>query len=215
MATNHADQATGGTDDRTEPLLPATSRRDAASSDLDRFVANCSAWLWKQAYYVVFLTLFWTACAVGAYLEAVDDFTWQSWFTIGLVCGALVLMANNCPPELVMLGITLILRLFDIITDEEAWYGFRSEGILAIGVLFVCSAKSSLAVMLLLTLTRVHRAVVAKSLEEAGTIESVVGIFLTQTNDVAFATFKVLTSCNTSDQPRFAFCFFASAFCSC
>lgn len=69
--------------------------------------------------------------------------------------------------------------------------------------------------MLLLTLTRVHRAVVAKSLEEAGTIESVVGIFLTQTNDVAFATFKVLTSCNTSDQPRFAFCFFASAFCSC
>ncbi len=79
---------------------------------------------------------------MAAVQNAVSDLTWQSWFTIALVFGGLVCMVNDSPPDVVLLAINLTLRVFNIITEEQAWSGFRSEGLLAIGVLFGPSPPS-------------------------------------------------------------------------
>ncbi|EKX42783.1 hypothetical protein GUITHDRAFT_111152 [Guillardia theta CCMP2712] len=123
-------------------------------------------------------------CAAANFFDAVPEFNWQSWLTICVTIGALLLMANNCPPELVMLAVTIILRLFNVINDDQAWSGFHSQGILAIGVLLV----------------------VVKCLEEAGTIEMVVGNFLGRTSNPTIAICRlccpvVMTSAFINNTP--------------
>jgi len=123
-------------------------------------------------------------CIAANFFDLVPEFNWQSWLTICMTIGALVLMANNCPPELVMLAVTIILRLFNVINDEQAWSGFHSQGILAIGVLLV----------------------VVKCLEEAGTIEMVVGNFLGRTSSPTVAICRlcfpvVMTSAFINNTP--------------
>ena len=66
-----------------------------------------------------------------------DSFTWQSWVTIALTLEALLLMAHDLPPDIISLAVMMMLRLLGIITEEKAWRGFASNGVLAIGVLFV------------------------------------------------------------------------------
>jgi len=50
---------------------------------------------------------------------------------------ALIVMANDAPPDLVMLGFTIVLIFSKIVTDKDAWSGFCSTSILAIASLLV------------------------------------------------------------------------------
>ena len=61
----------------------------------------------------------------------------ESYWALALTLVALLLMANNQPADLVMLGFTVLLSVSDVISDEEAWQGFSEPSVLAIGVLFV------------------------------------------------------------------------------
>ena len=61
----------------------------------------------------------------------------DGWVTVWLALTALLLMANEAPPHLVMLSTTTLLLLLRIIDDAEAWKGFSSSSILTIGVMFV------------------------------------------------------------------------------
>ena len=63
--------------------------------------------------------------------------TSRSYWTLALLLGALLLMANEAAPDLVMLGFTVLLQLSGVISDEEAWAGFCSTSVLSIGALFV------------------------------------------------------------------------------
>ncbi|KAL1519340.1 hypothetical protein AB1Y20_022866 [Prymnesium parvum] len=72
-----------------------------------------------------------------------------SYFTMAVTVVALLLMCNDAPPDLVLVGTTTLLLLTHVITDEEALKGFCSPSVLAIGALFP----------------------VARSLEEAQTVD--------------------------------------------
>jgi len=61
----------------------------------------------------------------------------DAWLTLWVTLVSLLLMANDCAPDLVLLGTTTFLLLCKIIGQEEAWEGFSSDSILAIGALFV------------------------------------------------------------------------------
>ena len=142
-------------DNDTSPLL----RQRVLLARTRRKQTVPGAWLRRHWIALTIAGLIPFACLISFYSSAVDAFTWQSWATIALTLEALVLMAHNFPPDLVMLGLTVLLRVLGIITEEEAWRGFASQGILAIGVLFV----------------------VAKCLEEAGSIQVLAGFFLGDT----------------------------------
>lgn len=90
------------------------------------------------------------ACTIS---ESYSGLNWKSYVTIELMLISLVFMLNNQPPDLVMLFVTTILMLFKIISVSEAIEGMSSSSVLAIGVLFV----------------------VAKGLEEVGTVELLLG----------------------------------------
>jgi len=72
-----------------------------------------------------------------------------SYFTLAVTVVALLLMCNDAPPDLVLVGTTTLLLLTHVISDEEALRGFCSPSVLAIGALFP----------------------VARSLEEAQTVD--------------------------------------------
>ena len=61
----------------------------------------------------------------------------ESYVTIALMLSALLLMANEVAPDLVMLGTSVLLVHGDIISQREAWAGFGSPSVLSIGALFV------------------------------------------------------------------------------
>ena len=61
----------------------------------------------------------------------------KSYLTIMLTCFALVGMCNDMPPDLILLGVTVLLLMFNIISQKDAWAGFSSPSILAIAALFV------------------------------------------------------------------------------
>ena len=46
-------------------------------------------------------------------------------------------MCNDQPPDLILLGVTTLLLLFEVIEQDQAWEGFSSPSILAVGALFV------------------------------------------------------------------------------
>ena len=77
--------------------------------------------------------------------------TGESFWVMALYLYALILMANDCAPDLVMLGMTIILIFSKVITDKDAWSGFCSTSILAIASLLI----------------------LAKALEETRAVESV------------------------------------------
>lgn len=66
--------------------------------------------------------------------------TWESWLTVAVTVIALIAMASNSPPDVTLLAATVILRVFGIITSEQAWSGFSSQGVIAVGVLFIVAA---------------------------------------------------------------------------
>jgi hypothetical protein len=61
----------------------------------------------------------------------------EAYWTLALLLGALLLMANEASPDLVMLAFTVVLSLSEIISNAEAFAGFGSTSVLAIGALFV------------------------------------------------------------------------------
>ena len=63
--------------------------------------------------------------------------TSESYWVMALYLYALIVMANDAPPDLVMLGFTNVLIFSKIITDKDAWSGFCSTSILAIASLLV------------------------------------------------------------------------------
>ncbi len=93
-----------------------------------------------------------TCC--GEYFSVLDG--WQAMVAIFLVLVALVLMVHGNPPDLVMVAANVFLIITKIIKPKDSISGFDSSSILAIGVLFV----------------------VAKALEDVGTIEALIPLFL-------------------------------------
>ena len=61
----------------------------------------------------------------------------EAYWVMALYLYALIVMANDAPPDLVMLGFTNVLIFSKIITDKDAWSGFCSTSILAIASLLV------------------------------------------------------------------------------
>ena len=61
----------------------------------------------------------------------------EAYWVLALYLYALIVMANDAPPDLVMLGLTIVLLFSEIITDKDAWSGFCSTSILAIASLLV------------------------------------------------------------------------------
>ena len=97
---------------------------------------------------VILTIVLWTALIVVSKLPAIcmADLTdpaatvcldGKSYWTVALLVGALVLMANNASPDLVMLAFSVLLVLSDVISNREAWAGFGSTSVLSIGALFV------------------------------------------------------------------------------
>ena len=108
---------------------------------------------------VVLASSGWTAFTV---LSAVPDavcvdggicLNRSSYWTMSLLLGALLLMANEVAPDLTMLGFTVLLVLSEVISDEDAWSGFSSTSVLSIGALFVVARalEETRAVEMILT----------------------------------------------------------------
>lgn len=65
-------------------------------------------------------------------------FDWRSYLTLWLTFASLCAMAAmNAPPDLVLLGVTCVLLLLRVISDQQAWQGLSSPSILTIAALFV------------------------------------------------------------------------------
>ena len=53
---------------------------------------------------------------------------WKSYFTVGMVVGALGCMALGTPPDLTMMLVTLVLVVTGVISQAEAYEGFADPG---------------------------------------------------------------------------------------
>jgi di/tricarboxylate transporter len=66
---------------------------------------------------------------------------WQGWFTLGVVGLVFVLMVRAVgPPDILLLGGTVLVGLAGIITVEDVVSGFSNKSMLTIGALFVVAA---------------------------------------------------------------------------
>jgi di/tricarboxylate transporter len=98
------------------------------------------------------------------------DVTWETYATSGVLVVALVLMALNNPPDIVMIGSTVVLRMLGIVNEEEAWEGFSNTGVLAVAVLFS----------------------VARAVEEAGTVNALLRSVLGHPRSLIWAQIRLL-----------------------
>ncbi|KAJ1477555.1 hypothetical protein T484DRAFT_2023712, partial [Baffinella frigidus] len=160
------------------------STHEASPQSWTRMVRPVFAWCHRFKVTLLTLVVIEAACLIACLLDAVDGFDWQSWFTLGLLALMLALLFNDSPPEVVFVSATTLLVTVGIITESEALEGFRASGLLAMGVLFI----------------------VAKSLEEAGTIEMAVGYFLGRSGSVSVSVLQlcvpvVLVSAFVNDTP--------------
>ena len=137
-----------GSDNLVQPILSSES----ALLSIFHFIRD-------RKWSFMFLVLTWCSIIFGSQFD-VEGFTWQSWWALGLTGSALFCLINDQPPDLVLLTVTILLRLSGVVTDAEAFSGFHSDGIIAIGALFI----------------------VAKSLENSGVIEWFMAFFLTRTD---------------------------------
>jgi di/tricarboxylate transporter len=144
--------------DKSEPLLSSSERKPPAPVRIGHQIIR---WISCRKWSVSFLIGTWMTILYSARID-VTGFSWQSWWTLGLTGTALFFLINNQPPDLVLLSVTVLLRLSGVVTDEQAFSGFHSDGILAIGALFA----------------------VAKSLETSGAIEWCMAFFLFRTNSI-------------------------------
>ena len=147
--------------EKREPLLPVSERQNEniVSSIFAKISgANIARWWFARKWSGLFLVGTWLTILFLAPFDT-SDFTWKSWWALGLTGTAMFFLINDQPPDLVLLSVTVLLRLSSVTTDEQAFSGFHSDGILAIGALFV----------------------VAKSLETSGAIEWLMSYFLFRT----------------------------------
>ncbi len=144
--------------ERNQPLLPEFEHGCDQLSSQNKLRTKILRWIILRKWSVMFLAGTWGVILFSAQFD-VSDFTWQSWWTLGLTGSALFFLINDQPPDLVLLSVTILLRLSGVLTDEQAFSGFHSDGIIAIGALFV----------------------VAKSLETSGAIEWLMAHFLYRT----------------------------------
>ena len=65
----------------------------------------------------------------------------EGWYTLGVIALVFVALVRDLgPPDLLLLGGTLVLALMGVITPEEAFAGFVNPAVLTIGALFVVAA---------------------------------------------------------------------------
>ncbi len=66
---------------------------------------------------------------------------WEAWFTLAvLVLVFTSLVKNLGPPDMVLLGGTVLVALVGVITPEQAFSGFVNPGVLTVAALFVVAA---------------------------------------------------------------------------
>ena len=102
----------------------------------------------------------------------------RAYVTLGITITSLALMMAGSPPDLCMLGATLVLILWPwpdtpgkgIITESEAWQGFSNKGVLTVGALFV----------------------VAKAVDETGIVSKVATKILGQPKSLFVAQLRLL-----------------------
>ena len=94
---------------------------------------------------------------------------WKAIVTIFLTVAALVVMTQGGAPDITMVAINIVLMLCTIITPKEAIAGLQSTSILAVGVLFV----------------------VAKGIEQAGTINALLTLCLGNPSSVPIAIIRL------------------------
>ena len=70
--------------------------------------------------------------------------SWEVWFVIAVIALIVIsLMRNWAPPDLVLLGASLVCGVSGIITPTQVFAGFVNEGTLTIAALFVVAAAMS------------------------------------------------------------------------
>lgn len=66
---------------------------------------------------------------------------WQAWFTLGVIGLVFVMMVRGVgPPDILLLGGTVLVGLAGVITPDEVVAGFANKSMLTIGALFVVAA---------------------------------------------------------------------------
>jgi len=107
------------------------------------------AWRWLRSHRISLCVLILGSTALVAFASLPDPVCivggsadgaclgWSSYWTLWLVLAALLLMIHEYPPDIVLLGVTLLLLLTRVITEAQALQGAASPSVLAIGVLFV------------------------------------------------------------------------------
>jgi di/tricarboxylate transporter len=135
------------------PDTPAASEADRreAERDLQRAQRRYQQRFWRliRSYRITFVMLVLGSaailavsllsgpiCAVGG-SHAGKCLGAAGYWTLWLLLAALLLMANESPPDLVLLGVTTLLLLTRVISNDEAWRGISSPSLLVIAVLFV------------------------------------------------------------------------------
>jgi len=136
----------------TARALETEKRMEENRGDAWRWIRAATQGLLKalsdKPFSVLLGIVLWTALIVASSLDTfcVADLTdsaakvclnGKSYWTVALFGGALLLMANNASPDLVMLGFSVLLVLSDVISNAEAWAGFSSTSVLSIGALFI------------------------------------------------------------------------------
>eukprot|EP00164_Ancoracysta_twista_P002381 GFYU01003155.1.p1 GENE.GFYU01003155.1~~GFYU01003155.1.p1 ORF type:complete len:727 (+),score=205.51 GFYU01003155.1:148-2328(+) len=68
------------------------------------------------------------------------DVSWEAYFTLHITYCAIILMVKDAPPDVVMLGASMIFVTAGITKVEDALGGLSSPGVVSIAMLFVVSA---------------------------------------------------------------------------
>ena len=67
--------------------------------------------------------------------------SWEAWYSLAVVGLVFVALVRNIgPPDVILLGGTVLVGLARVITPEEAFSGFVNPGVLTIAALFVVAA---------------------------------------------------------------------------
>lgn len=65
---------------------------------------------------------------------------WRSYVTLFVTLESLHLLIQQNPPDVILIFATLVLRIFGILDDDEAWSGFSNGVVLSVAVLGIVSA---------------------------------------------------------------------------
>ncbi|CAE8598425.1 unnamed protein product [Polarella glacialis] len=75
-----------------------------------------------------------------AYWNPTPDLDAKSYFTVFVTLEALYLLLQQRPPDVTLMGATLVLRVAGVIDDVDAWGGFSNQIVLSVAALGIVSA---------------------------------------------------------------------------